>query len=590
MVVARASGDDDDFLQLDSLLDSMAKGERDVEGASAAGTGVGGATSGSGRDDMDGSMAAYDSEVVDDVDDGEYEEGLSGYPEPPARARSLADLLLKAGVTVVNTVGDASVVIENIITCNSDSASPNALYVCVPSEDGEEDGHDWVDEAADMGAVAVVAEPGRVQNARLPVIEVEDVLSALSALAAEFYEHPAARMNTVAFIGSYGKTTTSWLARGVFEENEELALMVGDTEYALAEDRLTREGHVWVPEEEDVTLHRDCSVPFHIVPYRGKYELPVTTPDGLHLQKVLAGGADRGAESALVELCPSLIRDGRADSFRPQIVVFTNADEEKACLGGDDFDEYLERIGEYFAGLDLSQIAIINKDDMYGDSLERLVEDTGAQMLTFGVKSKDADVYAEKVKSSIWETEILVKTPVGRLEIIVPLIGEFNVSNVLAAVAVSLARGIKLVNIVAGIEAVDVIPVRGDLCLTTRGPPLCAPFLPQFLPSSLTLTRTRVYTQGRSELVEEGQPFPVIVDSASTPQQLSKLIDEVKEAGARKTILVMGCKGSSDAGHRAAIGNMLHFKADTVFSQTIRRGRARPIGSSTIWWPGCQKR
>lgn len=472
VVAARASGEDDDFLQLDSLLDSMAKGERDVGGSSAGGTDVGDTTSGRGRGSR---MDVYESEAVGDEDEGEFSDhGYSAYPNPPARARSLADLLTKAGVSVESMVGDASVVIENIITCNSDSSSPNALYVCVPSEDGGEDGHDWVDEAADMGAVAVIAEPGRVQNSSLPVIEVDDVLSALSALAAEFYDQPAARMNTVAFIGSYGKTTTSWLTRGVFEENEELALMVGDTEYALAEDRLTREGHIWVAEEEDVTLNRDCSVPFHIVPYRGKYELPVTTPDGLHLQKVLAGGADRGAESALVELCPSLIRDGRAESFRPQIVVFTNADEEKACMGQDNFDEYLERIGEYFAGLDLSQIAIINKDDMYGDSLERLVEDTGAQMLTFGVKSKDADVYAEKVKSSIWETEILVKTPVGRLEIIVPLIGDFNVSNVLAAVAVGLARGIKLVNIVAGIEAVDVIPVRFYFQSTRHGRPWIA--------------------------------------------------------------------------------------------------------------------
>lgn len=466
VVAARASGDEEeDFLQLDNLLDSMAKGDRDVGGSTAAGTGAADATSGSGR----GGMLDVDvNEVGGDEDGGEYlDEGFSTYPEPPARARSLADLLTKAGVPVENVVGDAGVVIENIITCNSDSASPNALYVCVPSEDGEEDGHDWVDEAAEMGAVAVIAEPGRVQSSLLPVIEVDDVLSALAALAAEFYDQPAARMNTVAFIGSYGKTTTSWLARGVFEENEELALMVGDTEYALAEDRLTREGGIWVAEEEDVTLHRDCSVPFHIVPYRGKYELPVTTPDGLHLQKVLAGGADRGAESALVELCPHLLRDGRADSFRPQIVVFTNADEEKACVDGEDFDEYLERIGEYFAGMDVSQIAIINKDDIYGDSLERLVEDTGAQVLTYGVNSKDADVHAEKVKSSIWETEILVRTPVGRLEIIVPLIGEFNVSNVLAAVAVGLARGIKLVNIVAGIEAVDVIPVRFNFWFST---------------------------------------------------------------------------------------------------------------------------
>ena len=166
--------------------------------------------------------------------------------------------------------------------------------------------------------------------------------------------------------------------------------------------------------------------------------------------------------------------------------------------------------------------------DPYAASLERLVADSGAQMLTYGVNSKNADIYAEKIKSSIWETELLVKTPVGRLEIIVPLIGQNNVSNVLAAVAVGLARGVKLVNIVAGIEAVDIIP-------------------------------------GRSEIIEEGQPFPVIVDAAKTPEQLSHLIDEVKEAGARKTILVIGCPGTSEVTYRAAMGNMVHFKADTVF-------------------------
>eukprot|EP00889_Picochlorum_renovo_P007758 jgi/Picre1/34788/NNA_002254.t1 len=342
-------------------------------------------------------------------------------------------------------------------------------------------GHDWANEAGELGAVAVLA-ARPLPDCVLPVVVVDDLMLALAQVAAEFYEYPATAMNTVAFVGSYGKTTASWLTR---------------------EDRLTREGDVWVADEEDPTVNRDCS-------------------------KVLAGGADRGAESAVVEVCPASLDDKRAAAFKPGIVVFTNVSEEKAYYDGKIFDEYLESVGEMFASLDASQIAILNIDDPYADSLRRTFEDTGAQMLTYGVTSKNADVYAEKVKSSIWETEILVKTPVGRLEIIVPLVGEFNVSNVLAAVSVGLARGIKLVNIVAGIEAVDIIP-------------------------------------GRCELVEEGQPFPVIVDASKTPQQLSRLIDDVKEAGARKTILVMGCPGSTPVEHRSAMGNMSHFKADIVF-------------------------
>lgn len=501
---ATQAGGDDEFLNIDDIVEQAAAGE--VE---------------------EGDEEEYESDRDDVIE----------YPDPPARMRHLAELLISSGC-VESSQEIPDIAIENIITCNSDSSSPNSLYVCVPSEDGEEDGHDWADEAEALGAVAVMAQRP-LPGCSLPVVVVDDTLKALSKVAAEFFDNPAASMNTVAFIGSYGKTVSSWLTRGIFEENEELTLMIGDTEYALAEDRLTRQGEIWVADEEDVTLNRDCSVPFHIVPYKGKYELPLTTPDGLHLQKVLAGGADRGAESAIVEICPSLLHDDRASAFKPNIVVFTNADEEKAMKNGGNFDEYLESIGDYFASLEGSQIAIINKDDIYGDSLQRLVEDTGAQMLTYGVNSKDADIYAERVKSSIWETEIMVRTPVGRLEIIIPLIGEFNVSNVLASVAVGLARGIKLVNIVAGIEAVDIIP-------------------------------------GRSELVEEGQPFPVIVDSASTPSQLSKLIDEVKEAGARKTILVVGCKGSSTIEHRAAMGSMSHFKADIVFFTNDSPGTCPP--------------
>lgn len=95
-------------------------------------------------------------------------------------------------------------------------------------------------------------------------------------------------------------------------------------------------------------------------------------------------------------------------------------------------------------------------------------------MLTFAVDDKTADVTVEKVKSSIWETELMVVTPLGRLQIIVPLLGKMHTYNVLAAVAVGITAGVPLKAIVAGIEAVDIIP-------------------------------------GRSEIVDEGQQFTIMV-------------------------------------------------------------------------------
>ena len=78
-----------------------------------------------------------------------------------------------------------------------------------------------------MGAVAVLA-ARPLPDALLPVVVVPDLQAALGRLAAAFYERPAARMRTVGVVGSFGKTTTAWLARGMFEETNERCGMIGE--------------------------------------------------------------------------------------------------------------------------------------------------------------------------------------------------------------------------------------------------------------------------------------------------------------------------------------------------------------------------
>lgn len=185
--------------------------------------------------------------------------------------------------------------------------------------------------------------------------------------------------------------------------------------------------------------------------------------------------------------------------------------------------------------------------DPYGPLIARMVADSEAQLVTFSLKDKDADVYPEKMKPSIWETDIVVRTPLGKLNIICSLIGPHNMSNLLSAISASLALGVPLEDIVQGAEETQFIP-------------------------------------GRCEIIDQEQQFPVIVDAARSPEQLVRFIDAIKDAGARRTILVVGCPGSFSPEMRAQIGSAAHLTADVVFFTNDSYGRVPPdrIISDTV--------
>lgn len=177
--------------------------------------------------------------------------------------------------------------------------------------------------------------------------------------------------------------------------------------------------------------------------------------------------------------------------------------------------------------------------DPYGPLIARMVADSKAQMVTYSLIDKSADVYPERIRPSIWETDVVIRTPLGRLNIICSLIGRHNVSNLLSAVCAGLALGVPLEDIVQGAEETQFVP-------------------------------------GRCEIIDQEQQFPVVVDAARTPEQLVRLIDAVKDAGARRTILVVGCPGHFNKEMRARIGSAAHLTADIVFFTNDSYGRVPP--------------
>ena len=113
--------------------------------------------------------------------------------------------------------------------------------------------------------------------------------------------------------------------------------------------------------------------------------------------------------------------------------------------------------------------------------------------------NKNPNVYALEVQLSFFETQVMIKTPKDNLEISSGLLGRHNVYNILPVVAIGIAVGAPLDDIVKGIQEVDAIP-------------------------------------GRCELIDEEEAFVVIVDYAHTPDSLARILDIVRESGDQHVI------------------------------------------------------
>ena len=168
-------------------------------------------------------------------------------------------------------------------------------------------------------------------------------------------------------------------------------------------------------------------------------------------------------------------------------------------------------------------IAVINSDDDYG---KRLMNDISRESLTFGLDS-NSQIYVKDWSSSLNGLIIEINTPLGYVEIISPLIGQFNVENILAAVGVGLAFKFDLKTIKKGIENVDRIP-------------------------------------GRLEPVKLKNNRVAIVDYSHTPDALQKALIELNKVNKNNLWVVFGCGGDRDKAKRPIMGKIVEDYATNV--------------------------
>jgi UDP-N-acetylmuramoyl-L-alanyl-D-glutamate--2,6-diaminopimelate ligase len=347
------------------------------------------------------------------------------------------------------------------------------------------DGHDFAPDAVARGAVALVVE--RPLGSGVPEVIVPSVRAAMAPAAARFFGDPTARLQSVGVTGTNGKTTTAFLIRALLEADDRPTGLLGTVKSVIA--------------GVDSEVHR-------------------TTPEAIDLQRTFRQMLDAGDRACVMEVSSHALALHRADAIHFAAALFTNLTQDHL-----DFHPTME---DYFAAKRMLFVdavpaaSIVNVDDPYGARLAAELP----RPVTFALRA-DADFRATDVQSGLHGSQFAVRSPDGELDLRSPLRGEFNVYNVLGALATARAVG-----------------VPADTCLEAIA--------------------TAGQVPGRFETVDEGQPFVVLVDYAHTPDSLENVLRAARNLTDARVHVVFGCGGDRDRGKRPLMGEIARRLADRV--------------------------
>lgn len=294
------------------------------------------------------------------------------------------------------------------IANDSREVTPGTLFVCIKGY--TVDGHDFIEESVQKGAVAIIAE--KDVSAPVPVIRVRDTARVLAMIANKFYDFPTKHMPLIGVTGTNGKTTVTYLLEAIFGRFQKKTGLLGTIQLKIGEEA---------------------------------YPLANTTPDALSLQKTFRRMEDAHVTTAIMEVSSHGLDLGRVYGCDFDVAIFTNLSRDHLDYHKN-MDDYIRAKSMLFAQLGNQytdrpgKFAVLNVDDVYFSLLER---STSQEILTYGYEN-DAQVMAKDVSLTVSGTSFTLVTPRGQISIQSQMIGMFNVYNMLAASATALTQQVPL--------------------------------------------------------------------------------------------------------------------------------------------------
>ena len=370
------------------------------------------------------------------------------------------------------------------VSINAQKVVPGDLFISFSGANTH--GISYLEQAISNGAVAVLSDK-KIESS-IPSFIHPKPREIVGAISAWLYGHPFESLKAVGITGTNGKTTTANLVKQIWQLNSIKSGLIGTLGVEIADDKL---------------------------------ESARTTPEADDLQAIAAAMVEQGCKNLVMEVSSHAIDQGRIKGAKYEVVAFSNLTQDHLDYHLS-MENYFQAKANLFA-TEYAKVAVINIDDSYGKKLSKQVK---IPVVTVSRKDSTADWYLAKaeIKNGIYQVKIRSKSGENLSENFA-LLGDYNLDNLLLAVAIVSSAGLSLDKIAPTISKLQSVP-------------------------------------GRLERVNAGQKFTALVDYAHTPDAVERVIATVKSATSGKIIGVLGCGGDRDASKRSLMGHALFNGCD----------------------------
>ena len=396
------------------------------------------------------------------------------------------------------------------------------------------DGHNYLTPAVAAGCSALLVNhgwqeftPGIKSWPQVAIVEVADTKTALGHIAANYYDHPDRQLTVIGVTGTNGKTTTTFLVESLLKACGRRPGVIGTVNYRY-NDKNDR--------------HIEMMAPF-------------TTPESPTLFALLREMTDEDITDVVMEVSSHALAQSRLAGMGFDIGVFTNLSRDHLDFHTDMhhyfrskkllFTDYLKPGGRIVIVVDDAETKTggdepaqdrNNWGKQMHDELKTLFQtrEDSPPIITCGMSS-DCDIHPKHFAIDFSGIISEITTPAGNMPLKTPLVGEFNLRNMLCAIGIGIAHGEKLRCMQNGLEDVKTVP-------------------------------------GRLERIGLGEIFPycpaVFVDYAHTPDALENVLTALLKLKPKRLVCVFGCGGDRDRGKRFLMGEIAGKLCDVVLATT----------------------